>query len=145
MEINIAREYTDKPGARYESQGAYSGEKFRDTILYPKFIESIESGETLIVNLDGGYGYGSSFLEEVFGGLVRRLKRENNSNYEKVKNIEIISNDNVSWIGKIEIYIKEATCFRVAFVYLFLRFLGDLLPDFTPISAPMGKHSSVPA
>lgn len=108
MEINIVKEYTDKPGARYENQGSNSGEKFRDTILYPKFLKSIEKGETLTVNLDGGYGYGSSFLEETFGGLVRRLKKENNDNYKKVADIIIISNDNITWIEKIKGYIKEA-------------------------------------
>lgn len=108
MEINVVKEYTDKPGARYESQGSNSGQKFRDTILYPKFIETIEKNETLIVNLDGGYGYGSSFLEETFGGLVRRLKKENNDNYKRVGEIVIISNDNKTWIEKIKGYIKEA-------------------------------------
>lgn len=108
MEINVVKEYTDKPGARYESQGSNSGQKFRDTILYPKFIETIEKNETLIVNLDGGYGYGSSFLEETFGGLVRRLKKENNDNYKRVCEIVIISNDNKTWIEKIKGYIKEA-------------------------------------
>ena len=108
MEINVVKEYTDKPGARYESQGSNSGQKFRDTILYPKFIETIEKNETLIVNLDGGYGYGSSFLEETFGGLVRRLKKENNDNYKRVSEIVIISNDNKTWIEKIKGYIKEA-------------------------------------
>ena len=38
MEINVVKQYTDKPGARYESQGSNSGEKFRDEILYPKFL-----------------------------------------------------------------------------------------------------------
>ena len=108
MEINVVKEYTDKPGARYESQGSNSGQKFRDTILYPKFLEAIEKNETLTVNLDGGYGYGSSFLEETFGGLVRRLKKEKNDNYRKVKEIIIISNDNKTWIKKIAEYIKEA-------------------------------------
>ena len=108
MEINVVKEYTDKPGAKYESQGSNSGQKFRDTILYPKFIETIEKNETLIVNLDGGYGYGSSFLEETFGGLVRRLKKENNDNYKRVSEIVIISNDNKTWIEKIKGYIKEA-------------------------------------
>ena len=32
MEINVVKQYTDKPGARYESQGSNSGEKFRDEI-----------------------------------------------------------------------------------------------------------------
>lgn len=108
MEINVVKEYTDKPGARYESQGSNSGQKFRDTILYPKFIEAIEKNETLIVDLDGGYGYGSSFLEETFGGLVRRLKKENNDSYKRVGEIIIISNDNKTWIEKIKGYIKEA-------------------------------------
>lgn len=108
MEINVVKEYTDKPGARYESQGSNSGQKFRDTILYSKFLEAIEKNEQLIVNLDGGYGYGSSFLEETFGGLVRRLKKENNDNYKKVSEIIIISNDNKTWIEKIKGYIKEA-------------------------------------
>ncbi len=108
MEINIVKEYTDKPGARYESQGSNSGEKFRDTILYPRFLEALEKNESLIVNLDGGYGYGSSFLEESFGGLVRRLKKENNNNYTKVLEIVIISNDNKTWLEKIKGYITEA-------------------------------------
>lgn len=108
MEISVVKEYTDKPGARYESQGSNSGEKFRDTILYSKFLEAIEKKENLVVNLDGGYGYGSSFLEETFGGLVRRLKEEKNDNYKKVKEIVIISNDNKTWIEKIQGYIKAA-------------------------------------
>ena len=108
MRIDIVKEFTDKPGARYESQGSNSGEKFRDTILYPKFLESLNKNEELVVDLDGGYGYGSSFLEESFGGLVRRLKKENNENYKKVANIKIISNDNKLWIEKINTYIQEA-------------------------------------
>ncbi len=108
MEINVVKEYTDKPGARYEKQGSNSGEKFRDTILYPKFIEAIAKNEILTVNLDGGYGYGSSFLEETFGGLVRRLKKEKNDSFNRVKEIVIISNDNKSWVEKIKGYIQEA-------------------------------------
>lgn len=108
MEISIVKEYTDKPGARYESQGSNSGEKFRNEILYPKFLESIKNNETLTVNLDGGYGYGSSFLEEAFGGLVRKLKKEKNDNYKRVNEIVIVSNDNKTWIEKIKLYIKEA-------------------------------------
>ena len=83
--INVAKEFTETPGARYKTQGAFSGEEFRDDILYPKFIESISNNEKLVVNLDGGYGYGSSFLEEAFGGLVRKLKEEKNIHYKDVK------------------------------------------------------------
>lgn len=105
--INVAKEFTETPGARYKTQGAFSGEEFRDDILYPKFIESISNNEKLVVNLDGGYGYGSSFLEEAFGGLVRKLKEEKNIHYKDVKEIEIISDDNIVWIDKIKTYIDD--------------------------------------
>ncbi len=108
MIIEVVKDFTDTPGARYISQGSYSGEEFRDKILYPKFIESLEKNTILTVNLDGGYGYGSSFLEETFGGLVRRLKKENNQNYKRVLDIIIISNDNKMWIDKIRSYIMAA-------------------------------------
>ena len=31
-----------------------------------------EKGEKLTINMDGGYGYPTSFLEEAFGGLARK-------------------------------------------------------------------------
>lgn len=108
MIIEIAKDFTDTPGARYRTQGSYSGQEFRDDFLYPEFIKSLKENKTLTVNLDGGYGYGSSFLEETFGGLVRRLKKENNKNYKKVLDIIIISNDNKMWIDKIRQYIEAA-------------------------------------
>ena len=108
MIIDIVRDFTDTPGARYKTQGSYSGEEFRDTILYPKFIEALKNDKTLTVILDGGYGYGSSFLEESFGGLVRKLKKEKNNSYKKVLDIVIVSNDNKLWIDKIKNYIESA-------------------------------------
>ena len=71
-------------------------------------MEAIENGEELIVNLDGGYGYGSSFLEESFGGLVRKLKQEKSANVNRVKDIKIVSNDNIAWVDKISEYIRNA-------------------------------------
>lgn len=108
MIINVVNDFTDTPGARYKTQGSFSGEEFRDNILYPKFINSLKEKKVLTVNLDGGYGYGSSFLEEAFGGLVRRLKKEKNNNYKKVLDIVIISNDNKIWNEKIKLYIESA-------------------------------------
>jgi len=108
MNIKIVNDFTDKPGARYEYQGPFSGELFRNEILYPKFIEAENNKEELIVDLDGGYGYGSSFLEESFGGLVRKLSEEKYKNISNVKKIKIISHDNPVWIKKIEGYIDAA-------------------------------------
>lgn len=69
--INIAREFTRYPGPRYQQDGPYSGEVFRDTVLVAALNDAIASGGTVTVILDGVAGYGSSFLEESFGGLLR--------------------------------------------------------------------------
>ncbi len=74
--IIIAKDFSKFPGPRYIRQGPNSGELFRDTKLYPAFIEAYEKGSKLEIDLDGVAGYGSSFLEESFGGLVRKLVRE---------------------------------------------------------------------
>ena len=65
--INIANDFSVFPGGRYRSDGEFSGEEFRDNILIP----ALQKYQQVIVELDGTRGYGSSFLEEVFGGLVR--------------------------------------------------------------------------
>ncbi|NII09982.1 STAS-like domain-containing protein [Oleiagrimonas sp. C23AA] len=65
--IKIAADFSDVPSGRYPSDGDYNGERFRDEILVPK----LKAGEVIDVELDGVEGYGSSFLEEAFGGLVR--------------------------------------------------------------------------
>jgi hypothetical protein len=66
MQISVARDFTRYPGPRYESQGAYSGERFRRVL-----VNALKNGQRLIVDLDGTSGFGSSFLDEAFGGLVR--------------------------------------------------------------------------
>lgn len=66
-QIVVARDYARTPGPRFESQGPYSGERFRDTLL----VNALNSAERVYVDLDGTSGYGSSFLDEAFGGLVR--------------------------------------------------------------------------
>lgn len=61
-------ELTEFPGPRYKSLGPDSGEWFRDEHLMG-LIE--KHGSDIIIDLDGTAGYGSSFLEETFGGLIR--------------------------------------------------------------------------
>jgi hypothetical protein len=70
-EIAVARDFTRYPGPRYRNSGPYSGEQFRDEVLVPKLREAISVAGRVIVDLDDVAGYGSSFLEETFGGLVR--------------------------------------------------------------------------
>ena len=62
MIIRIATDFTETPGARYRNEGDFSGEEFRESILEPKFLEAKNKGEQLTIDLDGGYGYPTSFL-----------------------------------------------------------------------------------
>ncbi|MGA8027598.1 MAG: DUF4325 domain-containing protein [Bryobacteraceae bacterium] len=71
LTLDIAADFTRTPGGRYREEGPFSGEEFRETVLTPRFEQAIKQGRNLIVILDGGYGYASSFLEEAFGGLAR--------------------------------------------------------------------------
>lgn len=65
--ISIAKDFSVYPGGRTPIDGPFSGEEFRENILIPIF----NSNEEVIIDFDGVRGYGSSFLEEAFGGLVR--------------------------------------------------------------------------
>lgn len=65
--IVLAEEFSDTPGGRYNSDGPFSGERFRDEMLVP----AIRQNDHVVVVLDDTDGYGSSFLEEAFGGLYR--------------------------------------------------------------------------
>jgi len=65
--IKISKDFSPFPAGRYTTDGNYSGEKFRNDILIP----AIENNDSVCINFDGGIGYGSIFLEEVFGGLIR--------------------------------------------------------------------------
>lgn len=65
--INVAREFSRSPAGRYREDGPYSGQTFRDKYLLPV----LRTGESVVVEMDGTRGYGSSFLDEAFGGLRR--------------------------------------------------------------------------
>ncbi len=101
--INISRDFTTTPGGRFRTEGDFSGEQFREELLEPKYNEAINSGKRLQVNLDGCYGFATSFLEEAFGGLARKL-----GSTEIYKNIEIICTDEQNLKGLIEGYIRGA-------------------------------------
>ena len=68
--ISVARDFSRFPAGRFPEDGPYNGTKFRDEHLVPA-LSALEPGARLVVNFDGVSGFGSSFLEEAFGGLVR--------------------------------------------------------------------------
>lgn len=69
--IDVAKEFSRKPFGRLRSDGDYSAEVFRDDRLLPALREY----DRVIVDLSGSNLYGSSFLEEAFGGLTDTISR----------------------------------------------------------------------
>lgn len=70
--LNV-KDFSKTPGSRARNEGAkaHSGEEFREDYLEPLFKKALSTSDTILVNLDGTIGYGTSWLEEVFGGLAR--------------------------------------------------------------------------
>lgn len=84
-------EFSRYPAGRTDNDGPYNGAKYRRQVLVPALIQARRmGGERVRVFLDGARTYGSSFLEEAFGGLVRK---EGFSAEELLKLLEIVVKD----------------------------------------------------
>jgi hypothetical protein len=66
--INVAEQYSAEPAGRYPEDGNFNGQRFREELLLPILAQRYH----VVVDFDGTEGYGSSFLDEAFGGLVRQ-------------------------------------------------------------------------
>lgn len=95
--IRVADRYPC-PGPRFKRLGPASGEEFREWV-----VKELEKSPNLTINLDGTEGYGSSFLEECFGGLIR-----NGYDPKIVRAISFISNEEPELIDEINEYIEDA-------------------------------------
>ena len=69
LTIELAKEFSSTPGGRFKSMGPNSGEEFREIL---RKALARRPPQDVVVILDGAEGYGSSFLEEAFGGLIRK-------------------------------------------------------------------------
>lgn len=104
-QLIIAKEFSVTPGVRYPEEGPFSGQEFRENVLMPKLQKAIAGGVKLLIDFDGSAGYGSSFLEESFGGLIR----EEGLSFDIInKTIDYKSDEDPSIIDEIKQYIKEA-------------------------------------
>lgn len=65
--IDLAAEFSTTPFGRFRGDGEFSAEHFRDDLLIP----ALRTNPVVVVDLSGSNLYGSSFLEEAFGGLLR--------------------------------------------------------------------------
>lgn len=72
--FSIAERFGKYAGPRYRKQGPHSGEALRDKLV--KFLDGSTGVVTIV--LDGTRGMGSSFLDEAFGGLVRKEGKSKN-------------------------------------------------------------------
>lgn len=98
--IYMADDFSTTPAGRYRSDGQFSGEEFREGILIP----ALNSHDMVIVNLDNTIGYGSSFLEEAFGGIIRSGKFTHKELKKKLK----IESSRSFYRDKIWLYIEAA-------------------------------------
>lgn len=103
INISISQDFTVTPGPRRKVEGDFSGELFSETILEPAFKKAKEENKKILINLDGTLGYGTSFLEEVFGGLQRKYKEDNISAY-----VGFTSKEEPYLVDDINQYIKDA-------------------------------------
>ena len=68
--ISIANDFSSRPLGRYHPEdGQFSGERFRTKFLVPALKQT---SNKISINLDGLKMLTSSFMEEAFGGLVRK-------------------------------------------------------------------------
>lgn len=101
----IARDFHRSPGPRYINQGPWSGEAFRKLLV--KKLQ--EKAGKLTIDLDGTRGFGSSFLDEAFGGLIRS---EGFTKADIMRRIEFKSEEDDSYIDEIKLSIDIAEKIR---------------------------------
>lgn len=100
IRVSVAKQFTKLPGLRYIRLGSFSGEEFRKKFL----IEPLRQGNAVTVELDGVRGYGSSFLEEAFGGTVRELDLDTEDALQRLK----VETSVESWKLDVDEYIRTA-------------------------------------
>jgi hypothetical protein len=100
--ISISKDFSNVPLGRFVTDSKFNGTTFRLEYLIP----ALAANEHVVIDLDKTEGYGSSFLEEAFGGLVREhsFKKE-----ELDIRLSFISNEDPTLIDEILQYIADAS------------------------------------
>lgn len=99
--ISIATDFSSVPLGRFPNDSLFNGTAFREKWLLP----ALAKHNSFQVDFDGAEGYGSSFLEEAFGGLVRL---HGFGPDEILKRISLISNEDPTLIDEVRQYIQDA-------------------------------------
>ena len=98
--VSVARDFSPHPGPRLERQGEHSGEAFRKVL-----VQMLREHDRIKVNLDGTSGYGSSFLDEAFGGLV---SKDGFSAADVLRRVELQSEEDRTYIDEVHEAIELA-------------------------------------
>lgn len=98
MVLEVSKKFSKSIGGRFRQDGEFSGEEFYEDYLKPAFILAKLRNEKLLVDLDGTFGYPTSFLKEAFGSLAHEF----GSGFVMSK-LEIKSEDEPSLVK----YIKD--------------------------------------
>jgi len=99
--IDVARDFHDELIGRFPSDSDYNGQKFRDEFLVP----ALKKFDEVMVVFDGVEGYGSSFLDEAFGGLIHTCHLHKDEVKRKLK---LVSKEDESLVEEIVGYIERA-------------------------------------
>lgn len=67
--LRITEEFGDTIGARDYEDGDYSGKEFYDKFLLPRFEQAAKNSYVLLIDIDGVWGWPSSFVSGSFGLL----------------------------------------------------------------------------
>lgn len=102
--IVIARDFKDNPGARDREDGPHSGQEFLEDILLERFNKAVTEEYILLIDLDGVWGYPSSFI----GGSFGKLSIDRGSEL-LLKHLKFKSEKNPLRINKVINEIKNPT------------------------------------
>lgn len=100
--ITISKDFSDSPGARYREDGENSGQAFLEDVLFPAFERSVTDNYKILVDLDGVWGYPSSFISGSFG----KLSLDKGADLV-LKHIEFKSEDSESRLNEVIQEIKN--------------------------------------
>lgn len=99
--ISIANDFSPVPLGRFPADSTFNGTAFRENFLLP----TLAKHDVTEIVFDGAEGYGSSFLEEAFGGLVRY---DGFTEQDLLRRLILVSSEDPTLIDEVQQYIHEA-------------------------------------
>jgi hypothetical protein len=106
MLIAVA-DFSTYPSGRDQRDGDFNGTKFRQDVLVPALRDALSRGSKVVVSLANVMSFGSSFLEEAFGGLIRNEKFSK-SDIKRTLKVEVGAAENDRYRDAIFRYIERA-------------------------------------